>query len=314
MSTEDLHTQIARTSHLQDVSTHRSENGRGVGDLIGRQRSSVGAFGRLLRTIHVDKTVRDEYVELPLHLLVLDILNGKYAVQDKADVFAAASQEQLNAQGPVSGLTPLHLAVREPIDNAERMQRVRGIVQLLTNVGCNVGIPDLLGRHPLHTACGRGDAILTGILLEAGADFKALTHENQTVVHIAARYDQDELLKGLLHYSRAIHEEWNGEAVVEGSPLLEIRPVTCSPSVIALRDGRDENNMTPLHVAAFYGMPHAARCLLDIGADPGLRDGKNRTALDLMLQEMPFVVSMDWHPLPNGLLYFRALTLILLSL
>eukprot|EP01135_Chromosphaera_perkinsii_P011051 Nk52_evm10s2325 gene=Nk52_evmTU10s2325 len=274
------HRHLVRGGHQSDKYTN---------ELISKQRVSVGVFRKLTHSYCRSNKSRSEYQTLALHLTVLDVLDGKYILQEKTHVFVEATKDQLNERDPIHGKTPLHLAVGEPIDNRDRIERVREITRLLISLGCDVNTVDALGRYPLHTACGRGDIALTWILLDAGADFYSVTSEQQTVVHIAARYDQDELLGGLLHYARNVNEEWNGEGIEEDNPLLEERPVVCTSSVIALRDGRDENHMTPLHVAAFYGMPHTAKFLLDIGANPGMRDGKNRTALDLMLQEMPFV-------------------------
>lgn len=54
------------------------------------------------------------------------------------------------------------------------------------------------GRTPLHEATANGKEKVVVLLLESGANLYAETHEGQTALHIAARYDQSALIVFLL--------------------------------------------------------------------------------------------------------------------
>jgi ankyrin repeat protein len=61
------------------------------------------------------------------------------------------------------------------------------------------------------------------------------------------------------------------------------RIVFCLKAKPELANARDKNGQTPLHVAAKRGMADTALLLVNMGADPALRNAEGKTAADIAI-------------------------------
>ncbi|XP_049843236.1 poly [ADP-ribose] polymerase tankyrase-1-like [Schistocerca gregaria] len=111
-----------------------------------------------------------------------------------------------------------------------------GVVQCLLRYGADVGARDSEGRTPLHWAARYGQLEVLEYLLENGGDVQAKDVEGQTPVHWAAKNGSLGALEALLE------------------------------SVVGAEDNNDD---TPLHLAATWGYTEAALLLVRFGADLG---------------------------------------------
>jgi len=173
--------------------------------------------------------------------------------------------------GDFNRLTPMHLAIEN--DNLEAVKLIREAKNFkIHQVGWRGWTPlhaavhwrrkeiisHLISRHglDLEFKCREGTALhlaveigadeIVRLLLDKGADLAAVTHDEQTCLHIAAQH-----FRGL---------EFPWSLFVDKIPI----------------NSRDVNNQTPLYVAAGAGQVDAVKSLLEKGADPNLQ------AVDLM--------------------------------
>ena len=91
-----------------------------------------------------------------------------------------------------SGQTSIHLAA------AKRLVEPLRVLLEWDKCGPAVDARDSEGRTPLHLAVTKQWAAGISILLEAGADVKATSNDNQTVLHLAVKNGNSQLLRGLL--------------------------------------------------------------------------------------------------------------------
>ncbi len=117
-------------------------------------------------------------------------------------------------------------------------------VRVLIDQGVDVNAAQGDGMTALHWAAKQRDADLTELLLESGADPRAMTRiGSYTPLHLAAR--------------------GGGAATVQA--LLE---AGSDPTAATTNSGAQ-----PIHLASASGNPHAVRLLLQHGADPNAREG-----------------------------------------
>ncbi len=122
----------------------------------------------------------------------------------------------VNAQIPVTGLSPLHAAVRAG---------KAGCAELLLANGARLDLKDREGRTPLLLAAFLGRAELARILIAKGASLKDRDALGSTVLHLASLSGFTDCVKVL---------------VASGAPLDPLNSLNGTPMSIAVREGYDE--------------------------------------------------------------------------
>ncbi len=139
------------------------------------------------------------------------------------------------------GRTPLHFAVQSGRED---------MVSFLIDRGFNVNASSSNDKlTPLHHAIQSGSGSMTVILLDAGADIHATDIEGRGVMHMAARWGHDDLIR-----------------------LLSKKGVSAR--------GKSKKGSTPLHEAAGAGNLETVKLLIELGADPKSRDQYGATPAD----------------------------------
>ncbi len=148
------------------------------------------------------------------------------------------------------GKTPLHLAAQ----NGHT-----GIVQELLARGAKINATDLdFSKHwtALHYAAQNGHAETVQVLASApGINLHAKDAREQTPLHLAAGNGHEKTVQALLTFPVRLNE-------------------------------KDYNGRTPIHLAVQSGHKGTMRILLKSGADPGVSDRANNTAVDYDHQRM----------------------------
>ena len=123
------------------------------------------------------------------------------------------------------------------------------LVKFILDSGGNVNISDSSGRTPLHHACENGDVATVRTLLRNGADINTSSNKRFYPIHIAALNDHPEVIKVLIY---------------EGKSKIE-----CT----------NDENCTPLHLAAKKGFVGSIHTLLECEANIYATDIRKWTAL-----------------------------------
>jgi ankyrin repeat protein len=121
------------------------------------------------------------------------------------------------------------------------------VAEFLLRQGVDVNALDKSGQTPLYSAVRRGSTVLK--LLEAGAMVNIVDNEGKTPLHYAAA-DSSEVSKILV-----------GKGISLGA--------------------KDKFGNTPLHEAAKVNRSHLVRILIELGADPTIKNLEGKTAPDL---------------------------------
>jgi len=155
---------------------------------------------------------------------------------------AIAVKEFMNLRHPL-GWTALHMACaigRPPA------------VKVLIDMKADVNKEDDAGRRPLHLAAANGIPDQMTLLLRAGADCNARDCMRATPLHYAVKVAQEDAVKMLVR-TCGTHLEIDAE--------------------------EDMFGLTPLHMAAQYGLEEIVFLLLDAGANVNAPDRRVRTPL-----------------------------------
>ncbi|KAG1939914.1 85/88 kDa calcium-independent phospholipase A2 isoform X2 [Pimephales promelas] len=154
----------------------------------------------------------------------------KFSEKSCAEAILSSNPNQLLAEDPVYGGTPLHW-----VKTAE-MSRV------LLDRGCNVNYLSKTGESPLHilTKRGRFEAAMT--LLTHGADPNIKGQDGNTALHLAMKLDHMDLIKALM---------------VFGADVEVHNDVGETPGLIAARTSKGPNRKVLLNMLCSVG---AERC------------------------------------------------------
>ncbi|XP_016150726.1 85/88 kDa calcium-independent phospholipase A2-like [Sinocyclocheilus grahami] len=160
----------------------------------------------------------------PIHTAV------KFSEKSCAEAILNTNPNQLLAEDPIYGGTPLHWA------KTAEMSRV------LLDRGCNVNYLSKTGESPLHilTKRGRFEAAMT--LLTHGADPNIKGQDGNTALHLAMKLDHMDLIKALMVF---------GADVEVHNDLGE------TPGLIAARTSKGPNRKVLLNMLFSVG---AERC------------------------------------------------------
>eukprot|EP01135_Chromosphaera_perkinsii_P003132 Nk52_evm21s236 gene=Nk52_evmTU21s236 len=265
-----------------------------VFELGNLKTHKIGSSIYKLVDISTNSQIFEESKISPLHWIVYETVRGVRELNEDTESDIRTQHGHLVNTQDGQGLTPLHLAICEGSgESLAPMLLAVKITRILISMGADLEMHDKNGRTSLHMACGRGNLDLVRLLLENGANIWALTKERQSVIHMAARYDNEILLKQFFMLIRAEKGEQDCMEIFDQvTPFTNCseKPVTCSPSVVEARDARDIRDMTPLHVAVFFGMTASAEFLLSMGASIETRDKNGTPVIATMLEEIPALV------------------------
>jgi ankyrin repeat protein len=155
-----------------------------------------------------------------------------------------------------AGQTILHLRCRQPPRfGGSKILHEENLIERFPSktIEALVEIPDNEGRRPIHDAVATSE-YLVAWLIDKGATLTALTHAQQSVLHIAAISKQSNTL-GLL-----------------------LETLTSSQRGILL-DQQDNQGKTPLFYACLSGHLETVSLLLEAGADVQIPDSNGETPL-----------------------------------
>jgi ankyrin repeat protein len=117
--------------------------------------------------------------------------------------------------------------------------------------GAKLGEKDNKGRTVIHRAAAYGKESVLRLLIERGLDLNRADSKEKTPLHVAAGHDQSEAIRLLIQKG-------------------------------ALIKARNSRGHTPLFVAATKKSLDAARTLLDNGANIEARDAQGNTCLEFL--------------------------------
>ena len=196
-------------------------------------------------------------------------------------VLLLASNANVNAADN-DGVTPLHAAT---------IAGHADVVELLLSGKANVNVRANNGFTPLHWAALYGHADVAELLLAHGAEVNAMNNNGDTPLYWALHNGRKDVA-ALLRAHGGVEQgyqagkpagapaNWDAVAMrgaVEAGDLKEIKLLLeDNPSLVFTKD---EQNRTPLILAAFHDKKDAAELLLDSKANVNARDIFSRTAL-----------------------------------
>jgi ankyrin repeat protein len=160
-----------------------------------------------------------------------------------------------------------------PVIEATRKGDVAAVRTLLSRKA-DVNAAEGDGMTALHWAADRGDAVIAGLLVRAGASLTATTRLGRyTPLHVAARMGRGDVVALLLEAGASPEARTLG-----GATALHLAAAAGDPvAVQALLDARADPNaresawgQTPLMFAAAADRGPAVTALLRAGADPSL--------------------------------------------
>ncbi|XP_046346459.2 transient receptor potential cation channel subfamily A member 1 homolog isoform X2 [Haliotis rufescens] len=219
---------------------------------------------------YADVNVPRKHDIYPLHLAAMsgDIRNVKLLVEHKARVDVLNDEQA----------TPLHKAI---------VFNHLDVVQYLVDHGAKIDRRCKDNYTPLLLAVTHGHVETVELLLQKGADYTAVDKNVKTVIFLAAEENKAPVLKKLLSYPQV-------KLMIKGNESCVTNPVHVAAQegyseilVIllengALPDSRNEEQQTPLHLAAMFGRMSNVREL--VKRDKLLvnaKDGNSNTPLHL---------------------------------
>ncbi|TRX91012.1 hypothetical protein FHL15_007994 [Xylaria flabelliformis] len=159
----------------------------------------------------------------------------------------AKSKDWLNTASS-DGRTALHVAAE---------YRNEAACTALLQAGASSHIRDKNGKFPVHLAAEQGHRAIVSLFLKSSMG-------NRSTLEI------DNERRSILHYLVM----WHSDSFIR----------QCLPSLQPRVDIRDNKGRSPAHFACIFGNNHALSVLMDIGADPNLRDSSSLTPLHCALK------------------------------
>jgi len=169
------------------------------------------------------------------------------------------------------GQTPFHIAAGMRRSCGRPNSYKTDPFEFLLGPKCNadVNASDYKGVQPIHFAAALSDTQVKE-LLDHGADPMALTVDGQSVLHIASRHRESNIV---------------GMMVELYNVLAKSQVEVVEPSRSPMIDLPDRGGRTALHYAVRSGRLESVAILLEMGkANPNIRDGKGLSMLDMCVQ------------------------------
>lgn len=212
----------------------------------------------------------------PLHCAVAyrDLETAEFLIKGGADI------EILDKDG----CTPLHNVIyfeKGPYPGDAEM------ANFLLDNGANIHAKDTkYGLTLLHKAARRGSHELLNTLLNRGANIEEKTFGGATPLHYTIAFDRVETAELLLNRGADITAVDNyGDTVLHYACYSEapnILQLFLNRGAKAFCDVKNNNGLTPLHVAVQKGYANLAVVLLQNGADPMIKDNQGEDAFSLL--------------------------------
>jgi ankyrin repeat protein len=208
---------------------------------------------------------------------VRDIQTIVVAAQDgdaaRLGALLDAHPELINALGGTSfsKATALHLAALRNRHDAIRLLIARG-ADLNTRE-----FPD--NATPLHFAAAHGDLETLRLLVEAGADVEGTGDDHGVGVlgwATCFRDTRTDVATYLLDHGAGLNL-WSAIALDRTDDVRAM--IARRPALLSTRMTRNQHRRTALHHASFKNRLRMVKLLLDLGADPRVRDATGATAL-----------------------------------
>ncbi|KAK6177473.1 hypothetical protein SNE40_015567 [Patella caerulea] len=278
-------------------------NSRSIFHIVCSLKSNVGMMMKLFANgtnMHLINS-RDENGLTPLHYAVRE--GSLCALGTLLDLQAESHTNVINSQDK-EGLTPLHYAVkkgniamvREILDHGADVS-IEEDSLTPSSIGCKthgdhnvINTQDEEGLTPLHYAAKNGNIEMVRVLLHRGADVSIKENDDfLTPLSIACKNhgDHDDIVKLLIDWGANIDHKhrFNDTPLHEAIENGLVRCVEC-----LLENGANVNSQskwkkkTPLHMV--LKTPKRKRLeilglLIKYGADANIRDGNDKTVLDL---------------------------------
>ncbi|KAF5895516.1 serine/threonine-protein phosphatase 6 regulatory ankyrin repeat subunit B-like, partial [Clarias magur] len=173
----------------------------------------------------------------------------------------------LNCQND-EGQTPLHIAAWEDDQT---------MLKFFYHRAANPNIADTLDKFPLHIAAERGHTTAVEVLTELfNSNILERTKDGSTLLHIASRFGNLEMLQSLLKKGVPLHM-----ADKSGAVCLHVAARFGHTTVVKVLlqkglhvDATNKDGLTALHVAVENCKPKVVQILLGSGAQVQLRGGK----------------------------------------
>jgi ankyrin repeat protein len=234
----------------------RDFNGKTVLHFACEQHKSANLI-RILAEAGADPTARDFAGNTILHQAARQ--TRSYHQKEQAELLDTILELRVS---PFSrnnvGQTPFHIAAGM---NRSRMMTMYKTdpYEFLLGPKCNLDVndADYRGIRPIHLAASLSE-VQFARLMEEGADPLAVTVEGQSVLQIASRARQSNIVGLILDLYKDIGRT-------------------------DLIDHVDKQGKTSLHYACKSGRLESVKLLLEAGADPNYKDSKNVTPLDMCL-------------------------------
>ena len=181
--------------------------------------------------------------------------------------------------------------IESPLAVAARSGDVAALGQAIKD-GKNLEQADQDGATLLGIAARAKQAEVVRVLLEAGAKIEARDQKGRSplMAAVQTRRSSVEVVRALI--AKGADVNTRGTAMTGGTPLSWAAGPFSNPEIVAAllaanADVNQANNtgMTPLMWAARYGAPATVKMLLDAGADVTATNKRGQTSLDLVRQK-----------------------------
>jgi ankyrin repeat protein len=170
--------------------------------------------------------------------------------------------------------TPLHLAAGKGHDD---------VIKLLIGAGANVDAQQKIGATPLHYAASEGQEVAVKLLLAAGAQREIETKTGgETPLHCASRRGKEHpaIMKMLLDGANKDAQLSDGFTVLHMAAVFnQIELIKMLINAQYDMKARALTGETALHCAAAYGNDEVIKLLLSAGADLDAQSESGRTPL-----------------------------------
>ncbi|KAI8496167.1 hypothetical protein Bbelb_260080 [Branchiostoma belcheri] len=151
------------------------------------------------------------------------------------------------------------------------------IFSLLVEAGATVNEQDIKGHTPLHFAVMEKDTVVARLLLQHHARVDIPNREGMTPLHMAARARDVEMCRLLtddtgVDSSTVVNLAANDGTTPLHAAIMSGATCTCTSIVnFLIEKGADltatKHHLTPLHLAAEYGLIDIVKLLVEAGAD-----------------------------------------------
>jgi ankyrin repeat protein len=163
----------------------------------------------------------------------------------------------------INGITPLYIAAQ----NGNYR-----LAELLLGKGAEIDSPNKRGATPLYIAAQNGFFKIVELLLDQGAKIELANNEGVTPFLAAIAMGKADVLKVLLNKILGIENQ-------EREVKLTIKDIVNRPLTV------QNQIFTPLQLAFYFNNEASIKYLLEIGADPLLKDEFGVAPIDLITEE-----------------------------